>query len=146
MMNATIELIFPPMPIDRIGIGLLRAEREPFSGEIKLPDGKTYEVCNGFIPPTYIRGYLLWHEVDACYGHATIGDQGWLSLCLPPEPVRLRGFRMTALAITSEVTVRIPGLQVGIGTVDFPDCPTSWVSPGKLLAAQVKATGVIQFP
>jgi hypothetical protein len=142
---AKLDLAFPPMPVDRVGVGLMLAEQEPFQGTLTVADGTVLPVTDGAIPPTYVRGLGLHKTVDQCVGTAAIGT-GSVIIDLPPEPVAPRDGVMTALAISATVTVTLPDGTVGTGTVLFPDCPTPMVSPGHYLAAAVEAVGQVEFP
>ncbi len=141
---ANLQLHFPPMPVNRVGPGLMQAEREPFEGTLRFDNEMVLHV-RGAIPLTFVRGFLAYYEVDACIGAGEV-EGGQIVINLPPEPVRLRNGVMTALGIDASVTLTLEDGQVGTGILHFPDCPTELLSPGHRLAEAVDAHGTVTFP
>lgn len=146
--TARVELSYPPMPVNRVGIGLFLASREPYTGTITLNTGEILTIKHAGIPATFVRGPGFRKTVDACVGTGTIEGGGSIVVNLPPEPVRLRGplFRkvMMALAIDCPTTVTLADGTVLTGSVHFGDCPTRKIGPGRYVADAITAMGFVK--
>ena len=138
--SAVIKLDFPPMAVQRVRLGLLLAEEEPFTGTITLDTGTVLTVTRACIPATYVRGLGLRKMVDRCLATGTIDGGGTIVMRLPPEPVRVGLRATTAVAIDAETVIVLANGISMTGSVLFPDCPVWRVGRGTFVAAAT-ATG-----
>lgn len=139
----SIEIYCPPMKVNSVSFGLRRAEREPCTVSVSKPSGVI--TFPAVIPATDINGHLLWWTVDACQLTGEALDGSILTVNLPPEPVRLKKWTMTALAIDAGLTFASVEKGIGTGSVRFPDCKTKRIGWGQYLAEAVTATGSVVF-
>ncbi len=108
---------------------------------LTFPDLSTFVVKDVIIPITNVhkQGLLQW-LVDPCIG-ADVNNL--VIINLPEEPVRWKGWTITALAIPITGTVMHPTLGKGIIEGSFPDCPVNIFT---MTANVVTATGTVTFP
>jgi hypothetical protein len=139
--SAVIKLEFPPMPVQRVRLGLFLTAKEPCTGTITLDNGSVLSVMHNDIPETFIRGVGLRRTVDACVATGTIEGGGTIIIRLPIEPVRRRRGVMIALAINADIEIVLADGKKMYGTALFPDCPTIRVGFGAYVATAITMTG-----
>ncbi len=152
--SAKVEVAYPSMPILKKSIGLWECQRVVADVTVHWPDGgksklrkvklkaSVDESGDAEIPATLVRG-LMFKSVDACTLRGWLDDGSEIVCELPPEPVRIKRFQVTALAIDCPTTITKWDGTTWQGIVTNPDCITDATGLRSRMARPVTGTGTL---